>query len=151
MKKTKWLGYVLMVIVESAQLLAAPSFKEAEWSQNQIIKLSDLNDSVMQESFTEKMSDVIIECSEGARLPFKLTLKGQFLALEPAAMGSLYLKVLKTCYVRCDGTENLLFSTDLHTWEDFSEFFTGELKISVVTENGEPVADLQLELNQRKR
>lgn len=150
MKNAKLLGCMLMAIAGSTQLIAAPSLKTTEWSQNQIISLSDLNDRVIQDFSNGKMSDLIVECSEGINLPFKVTLKGQFLALESASIAPLYLKVLKTCYVRCDGRENFLFSTDLHIWKGFSEFFTGELKVSIETENGGPVAGLQLELNQRK-
>ncbi len=150
MKNAKLLGCMLMVVAGSAQLIAAPTLKATEWSQNQIISLSDLNDRVIQDFANGKMSDLILECPEGASLPFKLALKGQFLALESAATTPLYLKALKTCYVRCEARETFLFSTDLQTWKGFSEFFTGELKVSVETENGGPIAGLQLELNQRK-
>jgi len=83
-------------------------------------------------------------------MPFKLALKGEFLGLESTQSASLYLNVLKTCYVRCEEKENFLFSTDLQTWKDFSEFFTGSLNVSVQAENGGPIAGLQFELNQRK-
>jgi len=150
MKKVKLLGCMLMAIAGSTQLIAAPNLKPTEWSQNQVINLSDLSDRIIQDFSNGKMSDVIVECSEGVSLPFKITLKGQFLSLESAAISPLYLKVLKTCYVRCEGRENFLFSTDLHTWKGFPEFFTGEVRASVEMENGGPIAGLQLELNQRK-
>jgi hypothetical protein len=149
MRNAKLLGCVLMALAGST-LIAAPTFKAIEWPQNQIIGLSELNDRIIQEFSNGKISDVIVECPEGTSLPFKLILKGQFLALESTSISPLYLKVLKTCYVRCEGKENFLFSTDLQTWKGFSEFFTGELKVSVETENGGPIASLQLELNQRK-
>jgi len=150
MKNAKLLGCVLMAVAGSAQLIAAPTLKTTEWPQNKIISLSELNDRVIQDFSNGKISDVIVECPEGTSLPFKLTLKGQFLALESTSIAPFYLKVLKTCYVRCEGKENFLFSTDLQTWKGFSEFFTGELKVSVDTEDGGPVAGLELELNQRK-
>lgn len=149
MKKAKLLGCMLMAIAGSTQLMAAPNFQATEWPQNQMISLFDLNDRGIEDFSNGKMGDLIVECPEGVSLPFKMTLKGQFLALEIADVTPYYLKVLKTCYVRCDGKENFLFSTDLHAWKGFSEFFTGELKVSVETENGGPVAGLQLELNQR--
>ncbi len=151
MKNAKLLGCMLMPIIGSAQLAAMPTLKATEWSQNQIIGLSELNDRVIQDFSNGKISDVIVECPEGTSLPFKLILKGQFLTLESTSIAPLYLKVLKTCYVRCEGKENFLFSTDLQTWKGFSEFFMGELKVSVETENGGPIASLQLELNQRKK
>lgn len=152
MKNAKLLGCMLIAVAGSTQLVAATTLKATEWSQNQnqIISLSELDDRVIQDFSNGKIGDAIVKCPEGTSLPFKLTLKGQFLALESTSILPLYLKVLKTCYVRCEGKENFLFSTDLQTWKGFSEFFTGELKASVETENGGPVAGLQLELNERK-
>jgi hypothetical protein len=85
------------------------------------------------------MSGVVVVCPEGSSLPFNLMLKGEFLALE-SALKPLQLNILKTCYVQCDEKEHFLFSTDLQTWKDFSEFFTGEVRVSVERENGGPVA-----------
>lgn len=151
MKNAKFLGFMLMAVAGSIQLVAVPIPNAKEWSQDQIISLSALNGRIIQDFFNGEMSDLIIECTEGVSLPFKINLKGQFLALESAAVAPLYLKVLKTCYVRCEGKENFLFSTDLQTWKGFSEFFTGELSVSIEAENDGPVAGLQLELNQRKK
>lgn len=115
----------------------------------QMVSLPELSDRVMQDFSAGNIGDLIVECPEGTLLPFKLALKGCFLTLEPDSPQSLYLKVLKTCYVRCVGKENYLFSTDLHTWKGFFEFFTGEVKVSVETEEGGPVALLEVELNHR--
>lgn len=149
MKKAKLLGCLLIAVAGSTQLIATPNPKPTECSQHQMISLFDLNDRVIEDFSNGKMGDLIVECPEGASLPFRMTLKGEFLALESEDVSSYYLKVLKTCYVRCDGRENFLFSTDLQTWKGFSEFFAGEVKVSVETENGVPVVGLQLELNQR--
>jgi hypothetical protein len=151
MKNAKLWVCTLLMIHGSAPLMATPTDQATELSQNQTIHLLDLNARVIQDFCDGKMSDLIVECSEGTALPFKLTLKGEFLALESEAISPLYLKVLKTCYIRCEGQENFLFSTDRQTWKGFSEFFTGELKVSVDAENDGPIAGLQLELNQRKK
>lgn len=144
MKNAKYFGYALMMAVATTQLMATPP------SHNQVIRLSDLNDRVIQAFSQGDMEDFILECSAGASLPFKITLKGEYLGLESDSIAPLCLNVLKTCYVRCEKKENFLFSTDLQTWKEFSEFFTGNLTVSVETEHGNPVAGLQLELNQRK-
>ena len=150
MKSATLLGCVLMV-VGSAQLMAVSPLETT-------ISLCDLNDQLIQEFSYGTRRDLIVECPEGASLAFKLTLKGEFLALESAAIAPLsavvtplYLRILKTCYIRCEGRENFLFSTDLKNWKGFSEFFTGELKVSVETDNAGPVAALQLELSERKK
>ena len=146
MKKVNFFGCALMMAIAATQLVAAPKTQ----SHNQIICLSDLNDRVIQDFSQGNIGDFVVECPAGASLPFKLTLKGEFLGLESAAAAPLYLNVLKTCYVRCEEKENFLFSTDLQTWKGFSEFFTGSLNVSVEAENGGPVAGLKFELNQRK-
>ena len=146
MKITKLFGYALMMAIASGSLMAAPQSQ----SYNQIIRLSDLNDRVIQDFSQGNMGDFVVECSAGASLPFRLTLKGEFLGLESASLAPLQLNVLKTCYVRCLEKENFLFSTDLQDWKGFSEFFTGSLNVSVEAETGSPVAGLQFELNQRR-
>ena len=145
MKKAKLFGCALMMAVAATQLVAASKTQVCD----QIVRLSDLNDRVIQDFSQGNMGDFVVECPAGARLPFKLTLKGEFLGLESTQSAPLYLKVLKTCYVRCEEKEKFLFSTDLQTWKDFSEFFTGSLNVSVHAENGGPIAGLQFELNQR--
>lgn len=146
MKNAKLFGSALMMAVATTQLVATPRSP----SQNSIIQLSDLNDRVIQDFSQGNLGDFVVECPAGTSLPFKLTLKGEFLGLESNSIAPLQLNVLKTCYVRCEEKENFLFSTDLQTWKGFPEFFTGNLKISVETENGSPVAGLQFELNQRR-
>ena len=150
MKNEKLLGCMLMMITGSSQLLAEPAHKAVETAQNQMISLTDLNDRVIEDFSNGSMNDMIIECTQGANLPFKVILKGEFLALESSAVSPLYLKILKTCYIRCEDKGNFLFSTDLQSWKGFSEFFTGELNVSVENENNGLVVGLQLELNKRK-
>ena len=80
----------------------------------------------------------------------KMILLGEFLALESENTTPLNLKILKTCYIRCEEKENFLFSTDLQEWKEFSEFFTGRIGVSVKAENDRTIAGLELELNHQK-
>ena len=145
MKKANIFGCALMMAVLATQLAAAPQTQ----SHNQVICLSDLSEQLIHDFSHGNMKDCIVECPMGSSLPFQLKLKGEFLELTSALI-PLQLNILKTCYVRCVEREHFLFSTDLQTWKDFSEFFTGEVRASVEMENGRPMAGLQLELNQRK-
>ena len=142
--RTKLFGCVVIMAVVATGLMAMPSTQ----TYNQFIGLSNLSERMIHDFSQGNMSDFILECPAGTSLPFKLTLKGELLALESAATEQLH--VLKTCYVRCPEKENFLFSTDLQTWKSFAEFFTGEIKVSIELESGEPMAGLQLELNQRR-
>jgi hypothetical protein len=112
----------------------------------EIVKLSDLKQEMVEKFAEGKRDDLIVECKEGTSLPLKIDLKGQCLALESAPLN---LKVLKSCYIRCQGDKEFLFSSDLLTWKNFGDFFTGELKLSVGPEAEGVLARLQLELNQR--
>jgi hypothetical protein len=117
--------------------------------EQQIVNLSDLNDDVIRDFSEGKRSDFIIQCKEGNTLLFKLALDGEFLSLESVA--PTFLKVRKSCYVRCDQKQRFLFSSDLETWKEFSEFFTGELKTSLFAKNGQPEVALELQLNQKRK
>jgi hypothetical protein len=141
--------YTLMMVSGAAQLMADATTSVVTESRETILRLSDLDDRMMNDFSEGKMSHFILECPEGVSIPFKLDLKGEFLVLESALMAQLSLKILKTCYVRCEEKENFLFSTDLKAWKGFSEFFTGAITVSLGQENDEPVAGLQIELNQK--
>lgn len=147
MKKT----ILIATLMGASPLLASSfSFGQKELRENQIISLLNLDERAMQDFTQGKMGDYTLECPKGAYLPLRMTLKGEFLALESAIATPLYLRVLKNCYIRCENKEKFLFSSDLEQWEEFPDFFTGELKVSVETQNGGPVARVELELNQRK-
>jgi hypothetical protein len=149
MKKIRLMGCMLVTMIGSGQLMAA-TVTQREWQEAQVIHLADLEQQVIQDFSQGKMRGTIVECPEGACLPLTMTIKGQFLALESAATAPMILRVLQSCYVRCDMPEHFLFSIDQQEWKEFSEFFTGSIKVSVDAQNGEVVAEVELELNQRK-
>jgi hypothetical protein len=131
-----------MALIGSGQLMAASTLD--------LISLLDVNETIIQDFSEGKMSGCTLECPRGALLPLTLSLKGEFLFLDSAAAAPMYLKILKTCYVRCEEQEKFLFSTDRQQWKEFGEFFTGELRASLHADSGQPTAGLELELNERK-
>src|SRR3989338_4983458 len=150
MKHVKLMGYMVMAVMGAGQLMAASPSVQKEWQGHQTISLLNLSEREIQDFSQWKLGDSILECPQGACLPLKMTLKGEFLSLEPASAAPLYLRVLKSCYIRCEEKENFLFSTDLQKWEGFAEFFTGNVSVAVQERNGMPVAGLEIDLNQRK-
>jgi hypothetical protein len=140
-KRNLFASVLAMMVLGASQLMA--------WIQ--VVSLADLNDEMIQEFAEGKRGDVVVQCKEGMRLPFQMRMDGEFLSLSGADEAPLYLTVMKTCYVRCSARETFLFSSDLLTWGKFSEFFTGELKISVDAKSGGPSASLYLRLNERNR
>lgn len=137
-----------MMVSGASQLMADATSLTTE-SREKILRLSDFDERMMNDFSEGKMSHFILECSEGVSIPFKFDLKGEFFVLESALMAQPSLKFMKTCYVRCEEKENFLFSADLKAWKGFSEFFTGAITVSLATDNEEPVAGLQIELNQK--
>lgn len=148
MGKIRLIACVLMALVGSGQLVAASSAGK-EWQSDRIVSLVAFDEKMVQDFLEGKMADCAIECAEGSCIPLKMVVKGEFLSLDSGESAPLYLRILKTCYIRHEGKNNFLFSTDLQNWKEFSEFFTGELKASVSSQNGWPIAELELELNRR--
>lgn len=141
MKKMQILAGIFLMTLSTTVLRAEAA------SGHCIVNLYDLNDRMIEAFFTGENRDLILECQEGALLPCTLGVTGDFLSLEAAE--PLYMRVLSTCYVRCNGQNHFLFSADLEEWKPFMEFFTGTVNLSLSTESGAPMAGLQLELKAR--
>jgi hypothetical protein len=113
---------------------------------NQVVTLSELTDENI-ESFTQgKLQDTIVKCPAGMVLPLTLSLQGEFLALK--SEGESSVKILKTCFVKCQG-ETYLFSLDGKSWKEFSEFFTGKLSAEFHNTNEGPFTHVGCELHQK--
>jgi len=143
-----YIRLICITIIGSSQLLASSYLGSEETGANQIISLLEINERTVRDFSEGKMGGYILECPEGTHLPLEMILSGEFLALE--SHERTHLKILKTCYIQCKERENFLFSTDLKKWETFSDFFIGKLKVSLNVQNDELVAEVELELNQRK-
>jgi len=116
-------------------------------TKGQVIALRELTKEMVEDFFTGKTPQAILECTEGSNLPLYLSLKGEFLALEGEAP-SIKIRVLKTCFIKCQ-KESFFFSSDLENWKEFDEFFTGEVGVCLNIEDETPVARLNIDLNQR--
>lgn len=113
----------------------------------QVYSLSELTKDMLEDFFAGKTPGVVIECSQGAILPFSLSLKGEFLSLEESDTLRT-IEVIKTCFIKFD-KKTFLFSTNLQEWKDFKGFFTGRMGISLNVDQEVPAVDINIELNQR--
>lgn len=127
-------------------LLLASSMLCAE-AKTGMIDILDLDPAAVEEFAKGDYQDVIVRCPEGIFLPFHMNIKGEFLDLDPTPL--VYIKVVKTCYIKCLGPQVLLFSSDLKVWKNFDEFFTGSINLSYKIEDKEPAIGLNALLNQR--
>lgn len=117
-------------------------------TEYQIITLTDLTQKTIADFFADGAEHFVLECTEGMILPLNLSFKGEFLALDIDG-ASCMIKVLQTCYIKSvDGT--LLFSSDVHDWKTFQEFFTGMMSVSLNVVEGDVAVGLCIELNSRQ-
>lgn len=152
MKRLGILGCFFMTIASAPTLFAAQNCTTPtanECACTQMISLLDMCEDTTLEFSKGKLCDTVIVCPEGALIPLRLNLKGSLIALQGDCT-PLHIKLLKTCYVRCETENQFLFSSDLQHWKSPSEFFHGELNISVKNGKEGPVAGIELELNQEK-
>lgn len=116
-------------------------------SEYQIVTLEALTEDVSQDFFAGRSDNLILQCSEGSKLPFHFALQGSMLALEPEC-ASCSLRLLQTCFIMFVN-EEFFFSSDLHDWRNFQEYFTGTMSVNLDVINGEPTVGLSIELNPR--
>lgn len=145
--KNKAFRLLLLAFIGPSLLLAKDSSKKNETQEEPtILTLAEFSKAMEAGMEIEKFKNVILECPQGSELPFKMTIRGDMLSLEP---NLLTLKLLKPCYIK-SGMGSLKFSSDLKKWEDFSEFFTGKTAASLDFQNQETQINLELELNLHK-
>ena len=118
-------------------------------SATEVILLTDLTETMLEEFAAGQYPTAIVEFKEGMSLPLKLIIKGEFLALDPEQHAPLSIKVLKICFVRCDDEGNFFFSTNLQNWSEFTEFFTGEIGVALAIENGKVSTNVEVDLQSR--
>lgn len=110
--------------------------------------LSDLSFDEQMDWVEENWQDNwVIEVTKGIELPLNLNIKGDFFHLEPED-NYVSIFVDKTFYVRTAGEDDLLLSTDLITWIDIEEFFTGDIDVRYLDHNGKSFVNFLIELNQ---
>ncbi len=96
----------------------------------------------------KQFGNVLVECPAGSELPFKFSLRGDVFCFEPTQDVKFSIKLVKTCYLKFDSSNGLVFSTDLHHWKDFAAFFIGQASASFNIENNVPVATFEMELHE---
>ncbi len=114
----------------------------------QVVKLGEMSQESLMEYFSGINGNVVLECSEGMNLPFNLNLYGDFLRIESEEYKDS-IRVLKTCYMRFVDN-NFIFSLDLQSWHEFSEFFSGVFSVGIDTNEGTPKIGVNIELNQKQ-
>ena len=112
----------------------------------QVIRLSEITEEMIQDFFTGKRSQWVLECPEGSVLPFHFSVKGEFLAVEDTWSE---VKVLKNCFIK-RLNDKFLFSTDLQQWKEFQNFFSGKIGVALNLEEGDLTLGCHLELNENR-
>ncbi|MDR2539554.1 MAG: hypothetical protein LBC45_02945 [Chlamydiales bacterium] len=114
---------------------------------DQVVHLSKADQKVLDRFVRGEQENTVLMCEKGDQFPLRLLLRGEFISLHEADKNpNINLQILKTCYVSCQEKGSFLFSHDLKTWKQFSDFFSGQLNFFLDAENGLTVAGLDLEI-----
>lgn len=114
----------------------------------QIVSLPAFNEEMLEDFFTGQSPNIILECSQGMALPFRLNVGGEFLSLKQPENKPYQLEVVKTFYTICLDEDLFLFSNDLEDWREFEDFFTGLVGITL-NEGDVQGININVELNKR--
>ena len=134
-----WAGYsTAMIIGHEEPAGVINTFDDVEYM---VLNLTNISEKQLEEFFKGETVDLVLECPEGFSLPFHLSLKGEYLSLEPADQPAYSLKILKTCFIKCLG-ETFLFSDDWVCWHECQDFFTGSIGFSL---KDSPQLEIQLQ------
>lgn len=138
-----FLGFVINGYAEDT------SVKYEIFSLEKCIGFGNLSFEEQMQQLSEMWQDNwVIEVNQGLEIPLHPTLKGEIFHLEPED-NFVSVFVDKTFYLRIDDEEGILLSSDLTTWEDPEEFFTGEFDVKLLNHQDKPLINLLIELNQR--
>jgi hypothetical protein len=139
------LRLLLLILIGPSLLLARSSHKRTDQIEYNIVSLPEFIKAFSEGISYEKLQNTVLECSKGSELPIKLNLHGEMFSLMPNV---LTFKILKDCYIKLGS--KLLFSTDMHTWQNFSDFFTGKVATFLDFQENFVSINLELELNQQE-
>lgn len=118
---------------------------------DQVVNLSKADQKVLDGFVRGEQQNTVLMCEKGDQFPLRLLLRGEFLSLHGADKNpNISLQVIKTCYISCQEKGSFLFSHDLKTWKQFSDFFSGQLNFFLDAENGPMVAGLDLEIGSKQ-
>ncbi|MEC7839512.1 MAG: hypothetical protein VX777_05695 [Chlamydiota bacterium] len=111
-----------------------------------IINVSDINADMLDAFMLGDIGNVIIEMSEGALLPFRVNLSGNLVNIVPEEREPVYLQIMQTYYIRFDSSD-IMFSTDLHNWQQSFDFATGDVSVTLEPISGGTMLKLDAVVN----
>lgn len=151
MKRIACLGCIWIGLIGFGPLMADQA-KQMDWGQEKIISLPEIKESVLDDFLEGNLKGCILECPAGLRIPLDFFIQGDILALDVEENPSLYVKILKTCYIRYEQETDFLFSTNLKEWNTSTQFFKGQINVSLGYQDEEvgPAALLEIEMNERE-
>lgn len=113
-----------------------------------IVPITEMTQQMAEEFFNGKLTSVVVKCSKGCSLPFRMNLTSEFLEFD-SGEAAQSITVLRDCYIKNDGVA-FLFSGDLNSWKNFENFFTGSFGIALSYDGGsQKEAIFNVELHQR--
>lgn len=108
----------------------------SEVSAPYIIQITDVTEDMLGMFLAGEVHNVIVEFPEDTYIPVKYLLTGNLINLVPEERPPVYLKIMRTFYLKMDA-EGYLFSTDMQNWKQYSDFMSGEVSCSIKLCNGQ--------------
>lgn len=131
-----------------AMSAACASLSASDVTGSYIIRITDVTEDMIGAFLSGAVHNVVVEFPENTFIPIKQILRGNLLQLVPEEREPVYLKVQRTFYLKVDD-QDILLSTDLHTWKPLLDAIGGEISVSIESSHGHPAfcleANLQVE------
>ncbi len=122
----------------------------AEEAKTEIVNLNDADNDMITNIMLGKLPNVVLEVSEGSRLPLNIFLKGDFIELVSASATDVIIQVNQNLYMKNDNGQ-VQFSTKSSDWKSLCQFVTGMTSVSLTREqSGSPCITLSAEIFEKK-
>jgi hypothetical protein len=102
-----------------------------------IIRITDVTEDMIGAFLSGEVHNAIVELPENTYIPFKYFLRGNLINLVPEERAPIYIKIMRTFYLKVD-EQDFLLSTDLQNWKPLFEAISGDVSLSIETSNGHP-------------
>lgn len=129
-------------------LAASTNYREGILNPASVLHIEDINQETLQTFLQGKLTDFVLECPEGTKLPLYFSLKGDIMASEEQETTPLFITFSRTFYIRCE-KDQWLFSVDGNEWKGLLDFFTGTISFGLDACQGFPKASFGVEANVR--
>lgn len=139
----KMIFTVCTVLATGVYASYSSGYAMQEIEMMQVVSLENIEKNTLEGFSKGENPWLVLKCTQGVKLPFKVVIKGGYFELDDAERSDLFIRIAKTCYMRhSEGV--FLFSDDLQNWKEFQQFFSGTVGISFDDANSQITLSVDL-------